>query len=553
MYIKTTKNAVGQSYYHLVESYWEEGRSRQRTLLSLGRVENNRIDELAGAIERHQSWISAIDLAKSISIQETFVLGPLLLLEKLFERVGINEQIGRIRTRHPKLTLDLQKSIFTLVASRFIRPGSKLSMYEHLFRELDPNYIATDLELHQIYRTLDLLCEHKEDMEQGLYWHGRDLFTATVDVVLYDLTTLRFESTRTDLGELRQFGYSKEMRTDCTQVVLGLLLDLEGIPLGFEVYPGNTMEGKTLHDIVEKMRERFRVRRFIFVADRGLFSADNVAALKTNDGEFIVGLRLGVFKQRADEFYDRSGFQWVSDKLAIYETTHGGDRCIVTWSKVRAERDRKTREDILAKIQKKLSSKKVNAKTFVSNRNYQRYVSGLSEGKPTLNEKAIAQDARKDGFFGILTNVKDFSAQEAVMHYKDLWKIEDAFGEFKGTLRARPIFHWTDPRIIGHLTICFLAYLLEAHLTKMLRQKGKTLQAKAIEKNIIKSRPLTVFQAMRELANVRSIPVRIQSKTLWVRTDISGNAALLFEAAGVRIPPKVLRMDPPNPAGTNSN
>ena len=89
--------------------------------------------------------------------------------------------------------------------------------------------------------------------------------------MLYDLTTLRFESTRTDLGKLRQFGYSKERRSDCTQVVFGLLVNRDGIPLGFEVFPGNTFEGKTLSDIVDKMRKKFNVRRFIFVADRGFY------------------------------------------------------------------------------------------------------------------------------------------------------------------------------------------------------------------------------------------------------------------------------------------
>src|SRR3990170_2290746 len=201
------------------------------------------------------------------------------------------------------------------------------------------------------------------------------------NVVLYDLTTLRFESTREDLGELCRFGYSKEMRSDCTQVVLGLLVDTDGIPLGFEVYPGNTFEGATLVDIVKRMREKFKIRRFIFVADRGLFSAKNLEHIRAHcgdeeKGEFIVGMKLGVIKQRHDEFYDRSRFTKMNDELECYETTHNGDRCIITWSKKRAERDRETREDILSKIRKKLT-KKSTPKNFVSNTNYRKYVTGL--------------------------------------------------------------------------------------------------------------------------------------------------------------------------------
>ena len=132
-------------------------------------------------------------------------------------------------------------------------------------------------------------------------------------------------------------------------------------------------------------------------------------------------MKLGVFKKRHDEFYDLSRFQWISDELAIYETTHEGERCIITWSKVRAERDQKTRADILAKIQKKLSLKKTTPKTFVSNRNYQRFLTGLSDGEtPKLNDKAVAEDAKRDGFFGILTNVKNFTPKEVVINYKQL-------------------------------------------------------------------------------------------------------------------------------------
>lgn len=235
-----------------------------------------------------------------------------------------------------------------------------------------------------------------------MYWHDRDLLNMSVDVVLYDLTTLRFESTREDLGELCRFGYSKEMRSDCTQIILGLLVDTDGIPLGFEVYPGNAFEGATLVDIVKRMREKFKIRRFIFVADRGLFSSKNLDHIRAHcgdreKGEFIVGMKLGVIKQRHNECYDRSRFIKINDELEVHETTHNGDRCIVTWSKKRAERDKEIREDILSKIRKKLTKK---------------------------------------------------------------------------STPKNPVYHWTDQRITGHLTMCFLSYFCEAQMTKMLREKG---------------------------------------------------------------------------------
>ena len=119
--------------------------------------------------------------------------------------------------------------------------------------------------------------------------------------------------------------------------------------------------------------------------------------------------------------------------------------------------------------------------------------------------------------------------------------VEDAFGEIKGNLRARPIFHWSDERIVGHLTLCFLAYFCEAQMTRLLRQKAVELDSLAIDQDIISPRPLTVVEAMRELAEVRAVPVRMKGQTVWLRTDIKGNAAKLLKAIGAPIPPKILK------------
>lgn len=545
MFIKTTTNSAGQTYYHLVESYRLNGKVKHRTLLSLGKAGEDRMDELIAALSKHKEIFTVLELAKSVEVKDTYILGPLLVLERLFEKSGINHILETIVSKHPKLEFDLRGLVFTLAAARFVRPGSKLKVFEYWQKRFYPEMVTQDIGLHQLYRTLDLLASHKDEIEKELFWRDRDLLNRQVDVILYDLTTLRFESTRTDLGELRQFGYSKERRSDCTQVVLGLLVTPEGIPIGFEVYPGNTFEGKTIKDIVAKLREKFSIRRFIFVGDRGLFSKTNLQELRGENkaGEFIVGMKLAVFKKRHDEFYDIQRYQWLNDDLAVYETKHEDDRCIITWSRSRAERDRKSREDVLDKIRKKLSKKKITAKEFVTNTTYQRYVVGLNNNKEfTLNEKAIAQDAMRDGYFGVVTNVMDMNAKEIVENYKTLWIVEDAFGEVKGTLRARPVFHWTDPRIVGHLTLCFIAYYCESLMTKALREKNLILESSSINEGIIKPRQLTVVEAMRELQEVRAIPVKVRSTTMWVRTDINGNARKLFSAIGLKPPPKVLRL-----------
>jgi transposase len=541
MYIRVTRNTKGQTYYHLVEAYRKDGKVKQRTLLSLGRAEDGKLEKLAEAISKHLDIKDLFNRAKDIDIKDAYILGPLLVLDRMMEELGIYKILEQVQANHKKLQFDLIKVIFAQICSRFVRPVSKLALYDNWMERLYPLMVDHSIELQHIYRSLDLLAMHKEDIEQYLYRYKKDLFNLATDVVLYDLTTLRFESIREDSGKLRRFGYSKEMRNDCTQVVLGLLTDTDGIPLCFEVHPGNTFEGKTLNGIIDKIKNKFTIRRFIFIADRGLFSFDNLQHIKEQKGEFIVGLRMGAMKQHLQkDYYNLHHFLWINEELAVYETTLGEERCIITWSKARAKRDRSAREDVLEKIRSKLASKQNNIQKFITNPNYKKYLRINNESGCELNQSAIDEQATRDGFFGIITNVKDMSATAIVLNYKQLWKIEDAFGEIKGTLKTRPIFHWTDTRIIGHLTMCFLAYLCEAHLTKALRKSEDQLESKAIKNKIIESRPLTVVQAMNELNEIMAIPVNIKQHTIWVRTDVGSNAQKLLTTIGMRIPPKIL-------------
>ena len=201
-------------------------------------------------------------------------------------------------------------------------------------------------------------------------------------------------------------------------MVFGLLIDREGMPLGFDVYPGNTFEGKTILSVMIKLKKKFKIRRFILVGDKGLFSNKNLQSVKAKGDEFIVGLKLGLLKDRHEEIYNIKNFKFINEDLAIYETSYNNDRCIITWSRKRAERDKKVREDILSKIEAQLSKKSISTRSFLSNSNYKKYITHpKSKGKPTLNKSAINESEKTDGFFGIITNT-DLSSEEIIMNYK---------------------------------------------------------------------------------------------------------------------------------------
>ena len=547
MFIKKTKNARGQTYYHIAESYWKDGKSNHRTLMSLGRAKDARLEDLLALLSRHLDVASASQIAKEVDVKDTFILGPLLIIDAIFKQLNLYKLLTDLKQKHPKVQFDFVKIIFTLVISRFVEPCSKLKVFSHWQKLFYPDFLEGELHLQDIYRSLDILSGHKEDIEKSLYMRGKSSqlsFFNECDVILYDLTTLRFESTREDLDSLRRFGYSKEKRSDCTQVVFGLLVDTEGMPLGFDVYPGNTFEGKTIPSVMTKLKKKFKIRRFILVGDRGLFSNENLQSVKAKGDEFIVGLKLGLLKDRHAEIYNIKNFRFINKDLAIYETSYNNDRCIITWSRKRAERDKKVREDILSKLEDKLSKSSSSTKDFVSNSNYKKYIiHPKSKSKPTLNKSAIEQSERTDGFFGIITNTDSLSSEEIIMNYKQLWKVENSFRELKGTLKTRPMFHWTDKSILGHLVMCFLSYLCEAYLAKKLDQRNITLKDKAIADKRIKSRPLSVAEAMSKLKEVRAIPVRYKDKTIWIRTDINGNNTDVFKAIGAKIPSKQLKVE----------
>jgi len=208
---------------------------------------------------------------------------------------------------------------------------------------------------------MDVLWKHREDVEATLFDRGdeRDLFNQELDVVFYDLTTLHFESTNDhpDDGELRRFGYSKNHREDLTQVILGLLVDREGVPVGFQLFPGNTYEPRTLPVILEKLKTKYRITRVILVADRGIITKDNIGELRQAKMDFILGMRLwSLSRDWQAQVMDKSRYRALNKEgtLLIRELEYQGDRLIVTWSQERAERDRAIRDEIIKKIRERL-------------------------------------------------------------------------------------------------------------------------------------------------------------------------------------------------------
>ena len=554
MYIRETITPTGEKYLHLVESTREGGKVKQKIILSLGKESDRTDEQLMNLLAKRRKLTTLDGVIDSLTIQKSYHYGPLYVLEKLFKKFGIGSALDGAAKAHPKLQFDFEKAVFSMIVGRFIRPGSKLQIYDDMMDSFYPGLFQSDLKLQHFYRALDILADNKEAIESQILKYNNRNKNISTDVLLYDLTTLRFESTQTENGELAKYGYSKEKRSDCTQVILGLVVDTEGIPLFFDIFPGNTYEGSTIAAISEKLKQRFNVRRFILVADRGLFSKGNLEEIQKSEDidvaeldqlpfEYIVGLKMAALKKNSTDFYNFKNYTRINEEFAFYETEYEGRRCILTWSKVRSERDKKVRQDIINKLQKKLG-KKTNPSDFVSNTNYKKYIKGLDGGEDlTINQQAIDNEEKRDGYFGVITNIKKttYSAQEITAQYKNLWIVEDAFGEIKGTLRARPIFHWTDHRIKGHLTMCYLAYFCEAQITKTFRHKKLMLESKSIDNGEMELRALTSVQFMKSLNSLRAIEITIADKTLIKTTPIDNITLKGLAALSIPLPEKTLK------------
>lgn len=538
MFVRRVRNAKGVSYLQIVESYRDQKAVRQRVLFSLGRLEDlqatGQLDQLVAALSRYCERLTLIDLTKDVSVDETYVFGSVYVLDQLFRRGPLLPIVEEILGLHQQVEIPLVDTVFAMLVSRFVRPCSKRSLKKRWLERLYPGLVRSDLGLHQLYRTLDLLAEHKSEIQQHLIYPTSQLSlwaSPKLELVFYDTTTLRFESVREDRGVLRRFGYSKERRVECTQVILGLLLDREGMPVGYELFPGNTYEGHTLPGLLRRLKDQYHIGRLIFVADRGMLRGANLDQIEESGFQFIMGMKLWSLSKKEQERMEHlTRWETISREFRLCEMTHPRGRLIVTWSQERADRDRQVRTDLLKTLRSKVA-KNPEPTHLLSHKGFKRYLKVLEKGRVAVNERTVAQETRRDGLFGIITNVpkEEMPALEILQRYKELWRIEDAFGEIKGTLEARPMFHWTDPRIEGHMMICFLAYYLEAYITRQLRKAGAEFSAPA---------------AIDALNEIKAVPVKVRGKIVWVKTRVHGIAAKTFEALQLRVPSDILKLPP---------
>lgn len=420
--------------------------------------------------------------------------------ERIFSRiVDIRQDAPRIILSrvYDGIGFDAVKdnTLRSLAIARVCEPKSKVATVEYLkrcFRE--------DYQLHQIYRYMDRLYNTQRELIQQIsVEHTRKLLGGKIGIVFYDVTTLYFETAREDV--LRSPGFSKDGKTAESQIVLGLLVSQDGYPLSYNVFNGSQYEGRTMIPIIDDLVQRFSLTDFIVVADAGLLSRKNITLLKQAGYKFILGGRI---KKESKPVQD-----WVlsldKDPHKLNETIINGDeRIIVSYSEQRAAKDRHNRDKGIQRLRKAYSSGKIK-KQNVNQRGYNKFLVIENDVMVRIDEGRIAADAQWDGLKSYITNT-DLPASEVIDQYHGLWVVERAFRITKGTLEARPIFHFTERRIESHICICFVAYKLYKELERILRLLGIGL---------------SVDKVLDIAKTISTVTIRLEDGTTYTRTLLS--------------------------------
>lgn len=413
--------------------------------------------------------------------QEQVVEGFSEVFGNVFHQMGFAEIFGSDKQNHGK-TNALLSTVFARLAS----PMSKLASSDWLEEKM-----GIDLSVDRIYRMMDGLAEREGKVKEIIARRTLELFGGKVALMLYDVTTLYFESFEED--ELRKTGYSKDNKIKETQIVLGLATTKDGQPLWYEVFPGNTWEGHTLLETLKNFGEQFKPEEIVIVADRGMFARVNLETIESLGYRYVLGAKLkSLSKKLKSEVLDSATFEPCAGrieteenfqvKLVDYDAT---SRLVVSWSSKRAKKDEADREKLIERTKAMIGdSSGVPSNTLLKNRGTKRYL--RRQGKDTcyvLDEAKIAEDRLWDGLHGLITNIPDLqnvpasesnaSIEGIFAYYRSLWRIEESFRLNKHDLRLRPIYHWNEARIRAHVSICYIAYAMARKLEYQIKLQRK--------------------------------------------------------------------------------
>jgi transposase len=516
----TTRRKDGKShvYWRLVRSVRRGGKVVQETVAQLGELDAEgraRAEELARSIcgraqERSQgqlfdssrpSQALAVQLDR-VRLERSRSFGAVWLGLKLWQALKLDEVLGELlpRSREAVAWTDV---VALLVIARLCEPSSELYVAEKWYRTTALEDLlgvsAEQIYDERLYRALDRLLPHKEGIEKHLVKRLGELFDLDYDLLLYDVTSTYFEGVADPAIAKR--GYSRDHRPDCVQINIALVVTREGMPLGYEIFAGNSTDVSTVKQIVEKMEERFGKVNRVWVMDRGMVSAENIAWLNATNRRYVIGTARTELRRFAKQLAEKTDWRQIREdvEVKICRGPDGSETFLLCRSASRIEKEKAMHERFSKRIEEGLQSlarRIEKSKTVLDRGALERQIGRLLERNSRAAARysiAISEDPSvpakvklrwsqrtewdhwaklSEGTYILRSNIHDWTDEELWKTYIQLSEAEAAFRIHKSDLCIRPIWHHKQDRIKAHILICFLAYALWKTLQKWQSRAG---------------------------------------------------------------------------------
>ncbi|MCZ7664867.1 MAG: IS1634 family transposase [Thermoleophilia bacterium] len=503
MYLRSTaqkrKDGSVIRYLQLAQNVWDpvKKRSRAEIVYSFGREDAaNRaaLERLVSSVSRFLSPEAALSASsgEDFAFMESRPLGGAYVLDALWQRLGIDATLRRL-LRGRRLDPRAERVLFSLVANRALSPSSKLAASRWVTEDAEIQGLPETTD-DQCYRAMDFLLEIAPALEREVFHQVATLLNLEVDLLFFDTTSTYFcrdeadapvardgrgrrhaasvDADTDDLGTsagFRTYGKSKDHRDDLPQIVIGMAVTREGIPVRVWSWPGNTADSSLIREVKEDLRD-WALARIVWVADRGFSSAENRRYLRRGDHHYIIGERLRSGSAMATAALSRAGrYQEVAENLKVKEVKIAeGERFVICFNPEAAERDAAVRTRLVARLQEmiadsdKLSpSKRAELRGVISTKpGLHRFLRVTAGGLLRLDAQAITAEEKLDGKYLLRSSDPSLSAEDIALGYKQLLEVERGWRDMKHVLDLRPVYHRKEERIRAHVLLCWLALLL---------------------------------------------------------------------------------------------
>jgi len=564
--LKVTRSGP-RTYLQIVHAYRdpETGRPKQRHIANLGRADQlgeQDLDTLINGLLKFTNRPTVDELHEGVS-SDTTTFRPALQLGDIWTILGIWHQLKLAQTitkavRGSRRRIDVEKLVRVMVMNRLSDPQSKLGLLRWLEQVYLPGVEKDSVQHQHLLRAMDVLLEHKEEIENQLVGTLLPLFDTEMEVVFYDITTVSVEGEAEVTEDVREHGKSKAFDGVERQFAVGVVQTADGFPVTHEVFEGNISETTTVQDTVRSLAERFPIRRLVFVADRAMVSMDNLSELEGIElpggrrVEYILAVPARRYRKMTEDLPELHRRLMEETKStgeeAVAEAEVDGRRLVVAHSPTIARRARRMRAKRVVKalaVARKLAGKLTDQAVGVRRRGRRLTDDGakisfgqrLSELKLTRlikidteddiflwswDVEELKRDLELDGKLVLISNVRDLAADELVTRYKDLADIERGFRIMKNQLDIAPVYHRLPDRIRAHTFICFLALVIQRALRHRLHRSALDMSPEEL---------------LYRLRTVQHHSVRLAAgKELEGVSAISPEQRSLFEAVDVPLP-----------------